>query len=166
MAKTATQQEFQPPQPGREHEIFLKDVGTWDATVEIRLTPGGAPQVSKGVASNRVVSEGHWLVTEFRNETTGFEGHGIYGWDPAKGKYVGVWVDNMRSFVALAEGSWDANTKTMTLWTEAPGPGGKPVRWREATQTVNSDTQVFRSYLPLPDGGEFELMTVTYKRRT
>ena len=71
----------------------------------------------------------------------------------------------MRNFIAVAEGSWDAGTKTMTLWTEAPGPGGRPIHWREVTQTVDPGRQVFRSFFPIPDGGEFEMMTVTYTRR-
>ena len=104
-------------------------------------------------------------MAEFSNHTTGFEGHGLYGYDPAKGKYVGTWVDPMRTFMAVGEGSWDAATRTMTYWTEATGPGGKPMRWRETTETKDPDTQVWRSFMPGPGGSELEVMTATYRRR-
>src|SRR5438093_10659504 len=46
MSDTAASQGFQPPQPGAEHAVFKKDVGTWDAAVEIRLAPGVPAQTS------------------------------------------------------------------------------------------------------------------------
>ena len=142
-----------------EHEVFRKDVGTWDASVEVRPEPGQPPQRSQGVSVNRLISGGKWLVAEFKNDS-GFEGHGVYGWDPARGKYVGTWVDDMRSSIYVAEGEWDAATRTMTFRFEVRG-----MRWRETTETVDADTQIFRSFMPGPDGKEFEMMTVTYRRR-
>src|SRR5580692_10622765 len=81
---------FTPPAPGPEHRVFEKDVGTWDADVEVRM-PGAPLQTSRGVAVNRLVCGGLWLVGDFRNETSGFEGHGVYGYDPQTKKYVGTW---------------------------------------------------------------------------
>ena len=70
-----------------EHDVLKKDVGDWLA--EITITPGlGAPQQkSKGRMTGKLISGGRWLVTEFKNLTTGFEGHGIYGYDKAAGHY-------------------------------------------------------------------------------
>src|SRR5207244_2701258 len=135
----------------------------WDAEIEVRPQPGAEAQRSAGVSLNRLVG-GRWLVSDFKNETTGFEGHGVYGWDSVKGKYVGTWVDPMRSTMVLAEGTWDAETRTMTYWGEMV-MNGAPIRWREVTHTVDENTQTFRSFMPLPKGEEFEMMTVTYKRR-
>jgi hypothetical protein len=156
---------FQLPVPGPEHEVFKKDIGTWDATIEVHTGPGMPPMVSAGVATNRLACGGLWLVTEFINHTTGFEGHGVYGFDPAKGKYVGTWVDPTRTFLAVGEGTWDAAARSMTFWTETTGPHGKPMRWRETTETRDPDTLVWRSFMPGPDGGEREVMNATYRRR-
>ena len=155
---------FEAPRPGPEHEILQKDVGTWDAAVEIRF-PGVPAQLSEGEATNRLICGGLWLVSDFRNQTTGFEGHGVYGYDPAKKKYVGTWVDPMRTFLVVAEGTWDPATRTLTMSTEATGPGGKPMRWRELTTTVDADTLRWRQLVPMPDGSEHEMMIVTYRRR-
>lgn len=156
---------FQVPKPGPEHEVFNKDVGTWDAKLEIRPYAGAPAQLSTAVATNRLICGGLWLIAEFRNETTGFEGHGVYGWDAVKQKYVGVWVDSAQNFLATSEGSWDAATRTMTLWAEATVPGGKRMRWRDVTETRDADTQIFRHIIELPDGADFEMITATYTRR-
>ena len=144
-------------------QILESDVGTWDVDVEVRPLPGAQPQKSRGVSVNRLVG-GRWLVSDFRNETSGFEGHGVHGWDATRGKYTGVWVDAMRSFLAIAEGTYDVATRTMTLAAEAQLPD-RVLRWREVTERLDEDTRVYRSIFVLPDGGEFETMTATYRRR-
>jgi hypothetical protein len=143
--------------------LFQKDLGTWDADIVVRPQPGAEPQLSKGVSVNRLVG-GKWLVADFKNETTGFEGHGVYGWDAYKKKYVGTWVDPMRSGMVIAEGTWDSAAKTMTYWGEII-VNERTIRWREVTEKVDDQTQIFRSFMPIPGGDEFEMMTVTYRRR-
>jgi Protein of unknown function (DUF1579) len=160
-----SQQSFQLPQAGPEHAVFQKDVGTWEAQVEVRPGPGAPPQRSQGTMVARLVSGGRWLVTEYKNEESGFEGHGLYGWDSAKQKYTGTWVDNMRTTLVLGEGTWDAAARTMTFQYEMNRPDGGLMRWREVTETRGADTQVFRSIISLPDGTDFEMMTATYTRR-
>jgi hypothetical protein len=147
-----------------EHEVFKKDVGTWDAEIEVRPGPGAPVQRSRGVSENRLVGGGAWLVTDYRADS-GFEGHGVYGFDQTRNKYVGTWVDSMRRFLVIAEGFWDPEGKKMTYRGEAKMPDGRVVQWREETTTVGKDHQVFRSFLRLPDGSDFEMMTVNYRRR-
>ncbi|MFT3769524.1 MAG: DUF1579 domain-containing protein [Minicystis sp.] len=153
---------FVVPRPGPEHEVFNKDVGTWDAEIEVRH--GGTTQKNRGVAVNKLACNGMWLVTDFRTESGDFEGHGVYGYDPQQKKYVGTWVDPMRTSLAKMEGTWDAEKQTMTYTGELSMPQGT-MRWREVTETVDADTQVFHQMMPGPDGGEIETMTVTYRRR-
>ena len=151
---------FQPPAPGPEHRVFAKDVGTWDGDVVIRM-PGAPPQSSRGVMINRLVCGGLWLVSDFHNETTGFDGHGIFGYDVQKKKYVGTWVNPMRTFLAGMEGTWDAKARTMTFVVDHA-----PMKWREVTEQVDDTTQVFRVFMAPPGAAaENEVMTVTYRRR-
>jgi hypothetical protein len=100
---------------------------------------------------------------DFRNETTGFEGHGVYGWDAARGAYVGTWVDDMRPFMALGEGQWDESSRTMTWHTDCPSPQGT-MRLRETMQALDAATQVMRVFVPTP-AGEHEMLTATYRKR-
>jgi hypothetical protein len=147
-----------------EIDVFRKDVGTWDAEVEVKV-PGAPPQASRGTLVARMI--GPWLVTDFKNETTGFEGRGTYGWDAAKKKYVGTWVDPMRASLVVMLGEWDAAKRTMTFVGEMPHEGGRgKVTWRETTETVDDATQVFRSFVHVAGSGEHEMMTVRYRKRS
>jgi hypothetical protein len=142
-----------------ELAFLAEDAGTWSAEMVVNGPSG--PQRSVGRSVSRMLG-GRWLVTDFKNET-GFEGHGVYGFDPARGAYVGTWVDDMRPFLPVMEGRWDEATRTMTYVGEAT-MNGRPFRWRETTERVDADTRVFRTFMPTPDGGEFEVVTATYRR--
>jgi hypothetical protein len=155
---------FTPPKAGPEHRVLEKDVGTWDGDVTIRM-PGAPPQESRGTMVSRLVADGMWLVMDFKNETTGFEGHGVFGYDPHKKKYVGTWVDPMRASLDPMEGTWDAATRTMTYTVFHSGPAGSR-EWHEVTQSIDDDTRVFRVLMaPFGGGEEAEVMTVKYRRR-
>lgn len=147
-----------------ELDLLKKDVGEWDADLTITPGPGAPSQPSRGRLSAKLIAGGKWLVTEFKNHTTGFEGHGIYGYNGAIKRYVGTWVDDTRSNIYVAIGDWDAAAKTMTYQWTAPMPNGHTMAWMEITQVVSPTEQVFRSVFPLPDGGEFEMMRVTYRK--
>lgn len=143
-------------------KLFEKDIGTWDGEVEVRPYPGADPQTSKGVMTNRVLG-GRWLVSDFKNDS-GFEGHGVYGWDDAKQRYVGTWVDGMRGQLVIAEGSFDDASRTMTYRIELTHDG-KTFTARDVTQMVDDNTQVFRSFIEMGDAPPHEVVTATYRRR-
>src|SRR5262249_23046475 len=140
-------------------DIFAKDNGTWDAEVIVRPGPGLPEQHSKGVSEQYTVG-GRWLVVDFKNET-GFEGHGIYGWDETRKAFVATWVDPMRTLMTIMEGQWDAAKRTLTLEGRATLPDGRTLEWREVTEHLDENTKVFRQLW-----GNHEMMTVTYRRRS
>ncbi len=139
-------------------ELLARDVGTWDAEVVVRPAPGAPEQRSRGVSVQRLVG-GRWLVADFKSET-GFEGHGILGWDASRQAYAGTWVDAMRSFLVVMEGQWDEGARALTLHAAASLADGRTLRWREVTEHVDDDTRSFRQHI-----GDHETMTVTYRRR-
>ncbi len=143
--------------------VFARDEGVWDADTEVRPGPGAAPVRSKGISTNRRIGGGRWLVVDYHSDS-GFEGHGIYGWDASTEKYTGVWVDSMQAAISRAEGAWDPATGTMTFHVEVTH-GGHVVRYREVTQTLPDGSRVYRNLVPAPDGGEFEMIRTTYRRR-
>jgi hypothetical protein len=140
-----------------EEGLFAGDVGTWDAEVTLRMDPDGPEQYSSGVSVCHMV--GNWLVADFKNET-GFAGHGIYGWDFEKKALVATWIDTMRPWLRIMLGTWDAAAQALTFEGEGPGPDGKWMRWREITERPDDDTRIFHVRY-----GDFEAMTVTYRRR-
>ena len=152
------------PTIGPELALLAKDVGEWDADLTITPGPGAPPQLSKGHLTGRLISGGRWLVLDFKNHTTGFEGCGIFGYNPAAKRYVGTWVDDMRTNIHVGEGEWDPATRTMTYNWSAPMAEGKVMTWRETTQDLSDREKLYRVLFPLPDGGDFEMMRVTYVR--
>jgi hypothetical protein len=139
-------------------------VGEWDAAITVTPGPGAQPQVSAGRRVGRLISGGRWLVTDLKNHTTGFEGHGVYGYNPAIQRYVATWVDDARASIHIGEGTWDPTSRTMTFLWNATRPNGEAVSWRETTQMTSDTEQLFRSLFPLPDGGEFEMIRATYRK--
>jgi len=146
-----------------EIELLEDDVGVWHGEVEVRPAPDAPVQKSEGTMKSRMC--GPWLLSDFKNETSGFEGHGIYGWDSIEHRYVGTWVDPMRRGLVVMRGEWDAANQTLAFVGEMTRPDGSRMRWREVTERPEDDVRVFRSFVPLPDGGEFEVMKVRYERK-
>lgn len=155
------------PEPGPELAPLTKEVGTWDAVVEARLAPNVPPIMSRGVETNVLGGSGLWLITNFKSEFLGkpFEGHGIYGYDDEKKKYTGVWVDSFQTYLAVWEGTFDANRRMLTMWTETPDANGNMIRWKGVTEWKDEDTRIWTGYMPNEEGKDFASMIIRYKRR-
>ncbi|MEO8359067.1 MAG: DUF1579 family protein [Vicinamibacteria bacterium] len=152
------------PKVGPELARLGKDVGDWDGVISVTPAPGAPAQESKGRLNGKLISGGKWLILDFKNHTTGFEGHGIYGFDPAKKRYVGTWVDDVRGTIDVAEGDWDDDTRTLTYHWSTTLPNGSKMSWTETSQKVSDSEQVFRVFFPQPDGSPFEMMRAVYKK--
>lgn len=152
-----------PPTPGPEHDVLKKDVGTWDATVEMAGSPGAPAMTSTGVEKVTMLG-GFWQLTEFQADMMGmpFEGRGITGFDPAKKKFVGTWVDSMTPGLYTLEGTYDAPTRTLTATMDGPDMTGAVSKRKQTTVWTGADTRVFSMYGS--DGTTVE-MKITYKRR-
>ena len=145
------------PSPTAEHKIVCAEEGTWDATIKSYPNgPESEPTISKGVEVNTVLSGGLWLTSAFQADFGGmkFEGRGQFGYDPAKKKYVGTWVDSMSPSLTVLEGCYDAKTKTMTYTGDGVCPmDGSKVVQRMVTTTKADGSREFTLYLTgHPDG--------------
>lgn len=143
--------------------VLQRDAGVWDAEVEIRPRPGAEPVRQRGVSTRTLIGDGRWLIVDWRADG-GFEGHGVYGWDPQRQCYAGTWVDSALASIARVTGEWDEASQTLTYVVEVDH-GGRPLRYREITRTVDDDTRVYSNLVPLPGGGEHEVTRITYRRR-
>jgi hypothetical protein len=95
----------------------------------------------------------------------GFTGIGMTGYDNAKKRYVGTWMDSMSTSIAYLEGTMDAAGKTMTMTMEMTDPmTGKKVKQRTVTRIESPDRHVFETYERAPNGKEFKSMEIVYTR--
>jgi hypothetical protein len=144
--------------PGPEHQMLKKWEGTWETTMKM------AGMESKGSCTYKMELGGLWLVSNFESDLGGakFTGKGLDSYDPAKKKYVGIWVDSWSTSPLNMEGTFDAKTKTLTMTGDGPGMDGKPTKFKAVSEWKDEDTVNFSMYMG--DGKE-PGFTITYKRK-
>jgi hypothetical protein len=149
------------PGPGPEHDRLKELVGKWEFVLKM---PDGSE--TKGVSINTMECGGLWLTSDFKTDFGGspFQGKGLDGYDPAKKKYVSVWVDSMTPAPMLFEGDYDARTKSTVMISKSPAPDGRPGQWRSVDKSVSPDEHVFEMFLQAEGEKEQSMMVVTYRR--
>jgi len=149
----------QPPAPpGPELDVLKKMVGTWDVTMKMEGVE------SKGTCVYKMDLGGLWLASVFECDFGGmkFSGRGYDSYDPAKKKYVAVWLDSMVPHAMTMEGTYDAAKKTMTMEGSAPGPDGKLEKMKAVSVMPDGDTIDFKMYM---GDGKTPAFTILYKRK-
>ena len=154
------------PKPGPEHDILKGMEGTWDAVMTMAGAPKDAP-ASKGKSISKMEVGGLWMTTKYEGEFAGtkFEGRGIDGYDQAKKKYTGVWVDSMTTSPLILEGTYDSRTKTMTMIGDFTGPDGKPAKFKIKSVIKDNDHHTSTMSMIGEDKMEQEMFSIEYTRK-
>ncbi|MCC6509458.1 MAG: DUF1579 domain-containing protein [Pirellulaceae bacterium] len=167
LSSLATAQGPEFPGPEKEHALLKQFAGQWTTQSEGKMGPDSPPMQCKGTMSSRMLG-GFWVVNELRGDMAGQPMTAIQtiGYDPAKKKYVGTWVDNMMNHMWKYEGSVDAAGKTLTL--EADGPNymaaGKMTKFRDAYEFKSADHIRATSSMLGEDGKWVTFMTGDMRR--
>jgi hypothetical protein len=152
--------------PGAEHEHLAASAGQWKVDATMWMDPKAPPMESQGVASRRMIMGGRYLIEEYKSEFMGmpFEGMLLQGYDNLKQEHWGIWVDNMSTWPSISTGRRDANgALTYTgLMHDISTPGGRP--YKHVVREKNADETQFDMYDSTPDGTEFKVMGMTYRR--
>jgi hypothetical protein len=161
-AATGTAQEM--PKPQKEHEFLKQFVGTWDSTLQFRMSPEMDWTASKGTETNRMLG-GFWIVSENKGEMMGmpFQGLGTTGYDPYKKKYVSTWVDSFGPCLSVGEGTL-AGEKLTTL-VSGTDETGKPMKMTMVQEFKDKDTMAWSMTTTGKDGKEFECIKGESKRK-
>ncbi len=157
------------PQATAEHKGLANEIGVWDAESKFWLAPGTAPVPSKAVETNKMLGE-LWMVSEFKGEVMGmsFVGHGQFGYDPHKKKYVGTWIDTFSPHLSVMEGTMDEATQTLTMMSKGFDPMlGKEVTSKMVSTMIDHDHKKFQIFMPVPgkEGEWWKKMEIEYTRR-
>lgn len=144
--------------PGPEHAKLKAMVGTWAATIESN------GKESKGTMTYRMGLGDLWLFEQFEGEFGGmkFEGRGSTTYDARKKKYVGIWLDSMSTSHMISEGNYDKDGR-MVMKGDMP-MGDKSMKVTLITETKSKDHHVFSITAHGPDGKDFQMMKISYKR--
>jgi hypothetical protein len=161
-AKSAEQDQVgAPPKPSPQQAQLESFAGVWNAELEMM----GA--TSKGIETCKSSLGGFWLLTDFEGEFMGapFHGHGVTGFDAARGKIVNVWVDSSGSPMTIAEGGFDASGVKLVAESSGVDRTGHPARFKHVTTLTGRDSRTFEIF-QLADGGKEELaMRIRYTRK-
>lgn len=154
--------------PGPAHEQLAKHAGEWTWESTMWMAPDAPPQKSAGTMSGRMIMDGRYLVEDWNGVVNGmpFQGHGMTGYDNAKGQYFDTWVDNFGTGVMTSWGTLDEATHTTTMNGSAMDPiAGKEQPVRSVTKEVDDDNFVLEMYGAGPDGKEMKMMELHAKRK-
>jgi hypothetical protein len=150
-----------------ELDVLKMEEGVWDAAIEFPSdAPGKPPITARGIQTNTFVAGGRWIRNDFAVDAK-YGGLGTWGYDPKKGRYVGIWVDSNQDYIRVDEGQYDAATKTMTWTSELRQPDPYPPAKYRMVETFRGDTRVLTMTAIGPKSGkEVALGKITFTRRT
>jgi len=154
------------PTAASELDVLTMEEGVWDAAIEFpSAAPGQAPTHATGVQTNTFVTGKRWIRNDFEVDAK-YGGHGTWGYDPKKQRYVGIWVDSNQDYIRLDEGTWDAASKTMTWTSELRQPDPHPPAKYRMTEAFRGDTRVLTmTAIGAKSGKEVPLGKITFTRR-
>ena len=154
--------------PAKEHGWLQGLAGQWESDIEVSTGPGQPPLKVKGTETTRPIGK-LWIVSEgeTKQAAMSFARSLTLGYDAAKKKYVGTWVDSNSAYIGRYEGEMDAAGKTLTLAGEIPHPydNVRLVKVREVIELKSPDQKVVTTSLQGDDGNWFTLVNVNAQRK-
>ncbi len=152
--------------PGAPHEWLASMDGDWNAKVKMWMDPSQPASESDATTKNEMIMNGLYQRSTHTGTMMGmpFSGESITGFDNVNKKFVNTWIDNMGSGVMFLDGSYDDNTKTLTLTGKMTDPtNGKEMDVKETLTVTSPDSHTFQMYM-VQDVKETKTMEIVYTR--
>lgn len=142
--------------------------GVWDADV-VFYEGGKESGRARGVQTNVLLVNGHWITNDFRIPATGnlpaYQGHGVWGFDPVARTYVNTWVDTNDRTVRTDYGFWHEKEQTMAWSSKQTDGEGHFIDYR-MTEEFRGDTRIFTVHqLAMVRPTPYLLLRITFTRR-
>ena len=148
-------------------EFLKKFVGEWELTSKGSMGEG-QPEMEASATMNAKMLGEMWVVCTQEGELPGMSYRAMQtiGYDAAKSKFVGTWVDSLTSHLWVYEGTLDESGSKLTLEAEGPHMTDptRMAKYRDAYEFKGDDEVVATSSM-LGDDGEWNtFMRGTGKR--
>jgi hypothetical protein len=153
-------------EPGPAHKQLQRAVGKWNVTTKSWTAPGAPPSESTGSAEGKSMLGDRYVQMTFNGTFMGkpFNGVGINGYDNAKKKFVGTWIDSMSTGIMRTEGTSDPAGKVVTVQGSSTDPlSGKESKMR-IVQTWEGDDKIVEEFFEKKGGKDVKMMEITYTR--
>lgn len=143
--------QMQMPKPTKAHAVLKKEVGNWEADVQVWMSPTGEPTKTKGKETVKMMGD-FWTISHFEFEFMGQPafGHGVFGYDPNTKKYIGTWHDSMSPWPSRMTGTYDESKKTMTYMMNGKDIAGKDQKSKIIISYPDDKTKTFEMHSPIP----------------
>ena len=151
--------------PTAEHVRLKENVGTWRVSCEYFWDPSGKPMKTQGTETVEMLGE-FWNVTRFETVVDGkpLSGRATIGYHPDEKKWVGTWIDSFNPRLYHFTGDYDAETKVLTMTTQAPNPvTGEAAPWRTTDEMLSPNEKRFEMFIGGPEG-EVRIASYHYTR--
>jgi len=162
--------------PGENHKLLAHSVGNWTYKVKMWMGPdtNAAPMESSGSATVRETMGGRFFVSDHTGKMQmpgadgkmmdmEFKGMAVEGYDNVKKKFVSSWINNMGTGIMNSEGTYDANSKTLTYHAESEMMPGMKTKIREVIKITDNDHHTFE-FFEDRGGKEVKTMEINYTR--
>ncbi len=147
--------------------FFADRVGRWRITIRHWMDPSAPPDVSTGVAVNRLIMDG-MVLQESLSITSRhghFEGFGLSGYDDLTGRYWHTWIDNASTGVSVLYGRWDEGRETLVFDGTTPDPiEGEARPMRIESWVDGPERQINAFYFPGLDGDLVKTIEIVYEK--
>ena len=149
---------------GKPHDQLKRLVGNWTTEMTSFFPDPENPSVSKGKASFKMILGGNFLQQDYFGQygDQKYQGIGTSGYDTAKKKFVGTWKDSMNTGIMNVEGTYDAETHTLTEMGTMSTPQGE-MKTKNVSKYIDNDHFTFTMYMITPDE-EQKVFSIAYKR--
>jgi hypothetical protein len=154
--RAVPQASFAPPL-GEEHRWLASLAGEYTTRM------GGMLGESDGTSRIETSLGGLWSVRHFEGELMGqpFDGMEVLGFDPLKEKFVSVWVDSVTPLLMTMEGTYDADTRTLTMRGLSRGMDGEEAEMVNTTVVRDGGMTWTMNIEGVPD----PMMTIDFTRK-
>jgi hypothetical protein len=152
-----------------EQHVWLRQlVGDWAISSEATMEPGGEPWHMDSTERVRAIGD-LWVLGEGSASLDGapFSTVLTLGYNPAKGVFVGTWIDSMTAHMWHYEGTLDSEKRVLTLDTTGPsfGDPSKTARYRDAIELKGPRERTLTSSVLGDDGTWTTFMRAKYTRK-
>lgn len=158
-------------QPGEEHKLLERLAGEWNLETTMWMSPGADPMILPGKSSAKMVLGGRFLYGEFTSDADQMEGGGLFiiGFDRRHEKFTYIGFDTWGTYSVSAEGTFDEETKSITMYGEDDDPVmGHTQKYDFVISFPSDDTWrfevIFLDEVHTQGAGPFKMVEVNYIR--
>lgn len=153
----------QPPEITKEHKLMHKDVGNWTGTMKVYTgEPNADAMVLPVKETGKLFGGGLWVITDF--DAGPFQGHGQFGYDTHKKKYVGTWIDNMNPSISVMEGEFDEAKNELVMAFKGTDPNTGKMEQMKSISTMDGDDKRKFVMLTKREGEWVKAFEINYER--